>query len=114
MTHTEHNLDLEFNSLDAQRESCEAYIKSQLHGGWRLPMMEWCEEISEWRQECPIPSACWLWLNVFGITRKRLAFLGTPTSCWARQKTLKRPSAIGSQRMPVENRTDSISSVLSP
>ena len=30
---TEHNLDLEFNSLDAQRESCEAYIKSQMHGG---------------------------------------------------------------------------------
>ncbi len=33
---TEHNLDLEFNSLDAQRESCEAYIKSHLHEGWRL------------------------------------------------------------------------------
>ena len=33
---TEHNLDLEFNSLDAQREACEAYIKSQAHQGWRL------------------------------------------------------------------------------
>ena len=33
---TDHNLDLEFNSLDAQRESCEAYIKSQAHEGWRL------------------------------------------------------------------------------
>jgi site-specific DNA recombinase len=33
---TEHNLDLEFNSLVAQREACEAYIKSQLHEGWRL------------------------------------------------------------------------------
>ena len=33
---TEHNLDLEFNSLDAQREACEAYIKSQTHEGWRL------------------------------------------------------------------------------
>jgi DNA invertase Pin-like site-specific DNA recombinase len=33
---TEHNLDLEFNSLDAQREACEAYIKSQAHEGWRL------------------------------------------------------------------------------
>ena len=32
---TEHNLDLEFNSLDAQREACEAYIKSQAHEGWR-------------------------------------------------------------------------------
>jgi DNA invertase Pin-like site-specific DNA recombinase len=33
---TEHNLDLEFNSLDAQREACEAYIKSQAREGWRL------------------------------------------------------------------------------
>jgi len=33
---TEHNLDLEFNSLHAQREACEAYIKSQIHEGWQL------------------------------------------------------------------------------
>src|SRR3982074_2983016 len=33
---TEYNLDLEFNSLDAQREACEAYIKSQIHEGWKL------------------------------------------------------------------------------
>jgi site-specific DNA recombinase len=33
---TEHNLDLAFTSLDAQREACEAYIKSQAHEGWRL------------------------------------------------------------------------------
>ena len=33
---TEHNLDVEFNSLDAQREACEAYIRSQAHEGWRL------------------------------------------------------------------------------
>jgi len=33
---TDHNLDLEFNSLDAQREACGAYIKSQAHEGWRL------------------------------------------------------------------------------
>jgi DNA invertase Pin-like site-specific DNA recombinase len=31
---TEHGLELEFNSLDAQREACEAYIKSQAHEGW--------------------------------------------------------------------------------
>jgi site-specific DNA recombinase len=31
---TEHGLELEFNSLDAQRESCEAYIKSQASQGW--------------------------------------------------------------------------------
>ncbi len=33
---TEHNLELAFNSLDAQREACEAYIKSQAHEGWSL------------------------------------------------------------------------------
>jgi len=33
---TEHNLDLAFNSLHAQREACEAYIKSQAHEGWVL------------------------------------------------------------------------------
>ncbi len=33
---TEHGLDLEFNSLDAQREACEAYIKSQASEGWQV------------------------------------------------------------------------------
>ena len=33
---TEYNLELAFNSLDAQREACEAYIRSQAHEGWRL------------------------------------------------------------------------------
>ena len=33
---TEHNLDLAFTSLDAQREACEAYISSQAGEGWRL------------------------------------------------------------------------------
>jgi site-specific DNA recombinase len=32
---TEHGLELEFNSLDAQRDSCEAYIKSQASQGWK-------------------------------------------------------------------------------
>src|SRR5436309_1818619 len=32
---TEHGLKLEFNSLDAQRDACEAYIKSQASQGWR-------------------------------------------------------------------------------
>lgn len=31
---TEEGLDQDFNSLDAQRESGEAFIKSQLHEGW--------------------------------------------------------------------------------
>ena len=33
---TEHNLDLAFTSLDAQREACEAYITSQASEGWRV------------------------------------------------------------------------------
>jgi len=32
---TEHGLELEFNSLDAQREACEAYVKSQANEGWK-------------------------------------------------------------------------------
>lgn len=31
---TDQGLDQEFNSLDAQREASEAYIKSQAHEGW--------------------------------------------------------------------------------
>jgi site-specific DNA recombinase len=33
---TEEGLEQEFNSLDAQRESGEAYVKSQAHEGWEL------------------------------------------------------------------------------
>jgi DNA invertase Pin-like site-specific DNA recombinase len=33
---TEEGLDQAFNSLEAQREACEAYIKSQAGEGWRL------------------------------------------------------------------------------
>ena len=33
---TEEGLDQEFNSLDAQREAAEAFIKSQKHAGWTL------------------------------------------------------------------------------
>jgi DNA invertase Pin-like site-specific DNA recombinase len=33
---TEEGLDMEFNSLDAQREACEAYVASQKQEGWLL------------------------------------------------------------------------------
>lgn len=33
---SEEGLDMEFNSLDAQREACEAYITSQRAEGWAL------------------------------------------------------------------------------
>ena len=32
---SEEGLDQDFNSLDAQREACEAFIQSQKHEGWR-------------------------------------------------------------------------------
>ena len=37
---SEEGLDMSFNSLDAQRGACEAYILSQLHEGWTaIPVM---------------------------------------------------------------------------
>jgi len=33
---SEEGLEQEFNSLDAQREACEAYITSQKHEGWTV------------------------------------------------------------------------------
>ncbi|CAG0938896.1 DNA-invertase hin [Gammaproteobacteria bacterium] len=41
---SEEGLEQDFNSLDAQREACEAYIASQRHQGWRLiatPFDDW-------------------------------------------------------------------------
>src|ERR1700722_8776111 len=33
---SEEGLDMEFNSLDAQREACEKYIQIQKHEGWDI------------------------------------------------------------------------------
>ena len=33
---SEDGLEQDFNSLDAQREACEAYVASQRHEGWEL------------------------------------------------------------------------------
>jgi hypothetical protein len=33
---TEEGLEQEFNSLHAQREACEAFIRSQRHEGWTV------------------------------------------------------------------------------
>ena len=37
---TEEGLEQDFNSLDAQREACEAYIKSQRHEGWHADLRD--------------------------------------------------------------------------
>ena len=57
---TEHNLDLAFNSLDAQREACEAYIKSQAHEGWRLVPDRFDDgTFSGASLDRPAPRTCW-------------------------------------------------------
>ena len=33
---TEEGLDQDFNSLQAQREACEAYVRSQSQEGWKI------------------------------------------------------------------------------
>lgn len=33
---TDEGLQQAFNTLHAQREACEAYVRSQAHEGWRL------------------------------------------------------------------------------
>ena len=38
---TDAGLDQEFNSLDAQYEASEAYIRSQTHAGWTLIKMRY-------------------------------------------------------------------------
>ena len=40
---SEEGLEQDFNSLDAQREACEAYIKSQMHEGWVLVPNEYSD-----------------------------------------------------------------------
>ncbi|MGL4367575.1 MAG: recombinase family protein [Brevinemataceae bacterium] len=40
---SEECLELDFNSLDAQREACESYIKSQKHEGWILVEKEYSD-----------------------------------------------------------------------
>ncbi len=56
---SEHNLDLAFSSLDAQREACEAYIKSQAHDG-RLPS---CMSLRTTLSIAAIWSAATAWRN---------------------------------------------------
>ena len=38
---TEHGLDQEFNSLDAQYDAASAYIRSQAHAGWATGRGGW-------------------------------------------------------------------------
>ena len=56
----EEGLEQDFNSLDAQRESCEAYVESQKHEGWTcLPEMYDDAGISGATMERPAPTSTW-------------------------------------------------------
>ncbi len=46
---TEEGLDQDFNSLDAQRAACEAYIKSQAGEGW-VVVRSRIEPVTNWQK----------------------------------------------------------------
>ena len=54
---TEEGLEQEFNSLDAQREAGEAYVRSQADEGWALPAGPVRRRRVHRRQHRP-PGAC--------------------------------------------------------
>jgi len=56
---TEHGLDQEFNSLDAQYDAASAYIKSQAHAGWALIRSRYDDDTPADRPTGPTYSDCW-------------------------------------------------------
>ena len=65
---SDEGLDQTFNSLDAQREACEAFIMSQRHEGWQL--------ISGERSRMPDRSTI----------RKAGVFLPARSRAWSKRK----------------------------
>ncbi len=57
---TEDGLEQEYNSLDAQRDACTAYIASQRHEGWTLVPDRYDDGgYSGGNMDRPGSSACW-------------------------------------------------------
>lgn len=57
---SEEGLEQDFNSLHAQREACEAFIKSQAGEGWRLsgpPTTTAASRVAQWQG--PRCNSCW-------------------------------------------------------
>jgi site-specific DNA recombinase len=50
---SEEGLDMEFNSLDAQREACEAYVASQRAEGWTLVSDRYDDRLRAGRSRVP-------------------------------------------------------------
>ena len=71
---TEEGLNQEFNTLEAQREASEAYIRSQLHSGWtRSGRGMTTEDIPERIWNVPRCENCWqtdLFLHMFPIMKE--------------------------------------------
>jgi hypothetical protein len=55
---TEEGLDQAFNSLDAQREACEAFIVSQRHDGWILVKKTMMTVVIRAVQSIALPFRC--------------------------------------------------------
>jgi hypothetical protein len=59
---SEEGLEQDFNSLHAQRESCDAYIKSQRHEGWTglpFPLFMTTADIPADRRTGRLSRGCW-------------------------------------------------------
>ena len=58
---TDEGLEQSFNSLDAQREACSAYIASQQHEGWSVVKQAYDDggAIREAQLIVPACSSCW-------------------------------------------------------
>jgi hypothetical protein len=50
---TEHGLEQEFNSLHAQREAAQAYVKSQAHEGWKPVRDHYGVAFQDFVEACP-------------------------------------------------------------
>ena len=57
---TDHGLEQDFNSLDAQHDAAQAYIRSQAHAGWTLIRTRYDDGgYSGARPTAPLCSGCW-------------------------------------------------------
>jgi hypothetical protein len=53
---SEEGLEQDYNSLHAQREACEAFIRSQAGEGWRLIKTAYGEQFAlDWLIHQPVP-----------------------------------------------------------
>jgi hypothetical protein len=81
---SEEGLDMEFNSLDAQREACEAYITSQRGEGWVQVADRYDDGGVSGGTLDRLPlNACWRTLKLVGSTSSLcIRSTGFPVRCW--------------------------------